>query len=645
MAAIYGLLATSPGLDLQASASSVQARLAYLAPDGFTAWQAQGCVIGHGALDVGPRTGHPTQPLRLRDGRICVSDGYVANFDELRRTLCPSGPLPDDAGLLALAVERWGCDFTDHVEGEFVLALWDPAARVLELVRDRLGARPVCYVQARGLFAFASTALALAGLPGATTGLDPLGIVTLWYDHANYRDPGHTAFAGIHALAPGHRLTLASGQVPTVRRYWRMQPLEPLRLRDEGEYVEAFREAFGGAVSRAMRGSSGTALMLSGGIDSAAILAAQRGFRADGVAGDLLCISAVLAPGNTDPHAQAENRNILAMTTHHPRALQFPVPVPAAHDALVNSADLAEAAWSFAHPADISLLVPSLACHVARAEGCRLILNGVDGDTITSSSGVYYQSNLIREGQWRRAWYESVRAAQVNTYLRGQSPLRLFARAVAAGLEPGAVRGWRHRRRTERVIRGIAAHPEMAPALADRCGLAERLRRADALRGGASQQDRCDHLAHWLGFSLAGSQQIAARQGLETRHPWCDQRVLDFFLRLPAEWRTRDGWTKYLVRRACEPALGAEVVWHSGKHHLGTWLNRQALQEAGPWVRQMLVEQRVVLGEYYRDDVVRDALRQLNRAQELSPHVCDTLLTMTALAGWLRQANQTRAQG
>lgn len=636
MAAIFGVIATSPRIDLVAAADRMQARLAYRAPDGFGRWSAPGCVLGHGALHVGEVAQAAAQPMHLADGRICVADGYVANFDDVRARLGIDQREPlDDGRLLALAVERWDTAFTDHVRGEFVVATWDPRAGRLHIARDQLGGRPVCYVHTPDLFAFASHSLALAGLPGVPALLDPVGIAATWHDDAIYLDDTSTSFLGISALAPAHQLAWQPGGTVELRRYWRLQPQEPRCSASAGELVEEFQQVFGDAVARSMRGSAKTSLMLSGGVDSGAILAARRGFRAGGDCEDLFCISAVLDPRVDDAGAIAENANILAMTAGHRRKLQFPVPVREDRDGMVSSADLGEVAWSWMHPADNSLLVPSLVCRLARAHGSRLMLNGVDGDNMTSA-GLHYVDSLVADGQLFHAWRESKLASRVNTYLKGQSAARIYARALAATLEPDVVRQFRQRRACERRIRNLGAHPVMAPGLASRAGLAARLREATERRLDRSPQQRCNHLAWWLGFSMAGSEGIVSRHGLEVRHPWCDLQVLEYFQRLPVGFRTRDGWTKWPVRMACAPAIGAEVAWHSGKGHLGGRLLRQVLEDAAPYLGGLLAGERESLQRYVRADVIREAERSLS-AGMIAPAVdCDSLLTIVALAGWLR---------
>jgi hypothetical protein len=84
------------------------------------------------------------------------------------------------------------------------------------------------------------------------------------------------------------------------------------------------------------------------------------------------------------------------------------------------------------------------------------------------------------------------------------------------------------------------------------------------------------------------------------------------------------------------------VVWHSGKEHLGSHLNRQVLQEAAPYLCQLLEGQRARLTEFVRDEAVTEAIAALAQADLADPEACDTTIVVTALAGWLRFANERR---
>jgi asparagine synthase (glutamine-hydrolysing) len=52
---------------------------------------------------------------------------------------------------------------------------------------------------------------------------------------------------------------------------------------------------------------------------------------------------------------------------------------------------------------------------------------------------------------------------------------------------------------------------------------------------------------------------------LEHRFPFLDYRVVEFGLQTPIPYLFKNGWTKYIVRRALEPFLPKEIIWRREK--------------------------------------------------------------------------------
>jgi len=644
MPAIYGFVGTpaNQSAELASIAGAIQRRMAHRAPDGFGTWSKDGAWMAHGALQLAS-TPQVAQPLRLADGRLLVVDGFVANDHDVRRELgIPDQSPLGDSQLLALALQRWQDRFHEHVHGEFALAVWDPVARHLDLWRDHLGARPLCYVQTPAWIGFASEAAALLALPDAPRAVDPLALVSVWCDEVNYQDHCHTSFKDIHQLPPAHHLRLQWRMEPAPRRYWRLQPREPMRLADEMQYVDAFREVFGTAVARAIREAGTAGLMLSGGIDSGAILAARRGFRPGVRAEGLLCVSAVAGEAIDDPGLLAESANIDQMTACEEDAVRFAVPAPP-DGRVVSEQDVVANALARPFPADISLQVPAHACRVARARGCRLMLNGLDGDNLMGR-GAYPMADLLRAGQWRQAWHEC-RAVGNNTYLHAMWPAQVLGHALYHAYAPDALRRGRAVRHGQRLLRGLRGHPVLQADVLERLGLEDRLLANVVHRARADPQHRCDHRAYWIGFSMRGAEDLVARQGMEIRFPWSDLRVVDFFERMPPAWASRHGWTKFVARKACESALGASAVWHIGKRHLGTLLNQQVVRAAGPQLASILQAEQEPLAGYYRREAIDRARQALHSSVTLPASQFAQALTIACMAGWWRQAHHSIDRG
>ena len=48
---------------------------------------------------------------------------------------------------------------------------------------------------------------------------------------------------------------------------------------------------------------------------------------------------------------------------------------------------------------------------------------------------------------------------------------------------------------------------------------------------------------------------------VETRLPYMDFRLVEFLANLPNDLKIRDGWTKYINRKALESCIPDEIVW------------------------------------------------------------------------------------
>src|SRR4029077_9719580 len=133
---------------LRAMTSAVRHR----GPDDAGDWidGAAGIALGHvrlAILDLSP-AGH--QPMHSASGRYVISfNGEIYNFRALRTTLERLGHRfrsQSDTEVLLTAVDQWGLrDAVQHLNGMFAFALWDRTERVLHLVRDRAGEKPLYY--------------------------------------------------------------------------------------------------------------------------------------------------------------------------------------------------------------------------------------------------------------------------------------------------------------------------------------------------------------------------------------------------------------------------------------------------------------------------------------------------------------------
>ncbi|MGE5640059.1 MAG: asparagine synthase (glutamine-hydrolyzing) [Clostridia bacterium] len=196
-------------------------------------------------------------------------DGSLANFQEIRKELEKRGyrfASNSHEELLLRAYQHWDKDVAKHLLGAFAFAIWDARKERLLLARDRFGEKPLyLHEKAGGLF-FASEAKALLEVPGAGGRVDA---GALWDCLAARYVPGpRTLFEGIRKLAPGTYVTWQLGRLQEVR-YW----FPPDRQAFSGKGAEDTEEQFSAHLQEAIRLRAGGGVLLSGGIDSAAMVA------------------------------------------------------------------------------------------------------------------------------------------------------------------------------------------------------------------------------------------------------------------------------------------------------------------------------------------------------------------------------------
>ena len=208
-------------------------------------------------------------------------DGTIANAAELRAELARKGyAFPRAAGAAAVsasgaelvlrAYQRWDREFVRRLRGAFAIALWDSRRQRLLLARDRFGERPLHLMEKGGSLFFASEPAALLALPGIEARVDLAAMRE--YLEGRYVSGERTLFAGIRRLGPARFAIWEFGRLRETR-YWFPPDRDPCP--ETGEALEEPVDGFGRRLREAVTdraGESGSAILLSGGLDSAALL-------------------------------------------------------------------------------------------------------------------------------------------------------------------------------------------------------------------------------------------------------------------------------------------------------------------------------------------------------------------------------------
>src|SRR5205823_7119867 len=213
------------------------------------------------------------EPMPNEDKTIwIVFNGEIYNFQELRHKLLEKGHVfrsKSDTEVILHLYEELGTECVRELRGMFAFALWDSSRRRLFIARDRVGIKPLYYASTAEGFSFASELKGLLTDSGVSRDLEPAALRTFLSFH--YIPGEATLFRSIRKLLPGHYLVIENGQI-TQRQYWdlRFQP-----VRDSISFTDAVDELYSllaSTVADHMIADVPVGILLSGGIDSSAVL-------------------------------------------------------------------------------------------------------------------------------------------------------------------------------------------------------------------------------------------------------------------------------------------------------------------------------------------------------------------------------------
>ena len=231
--------------------------------------------IGNRRLAIVDRA-HGRQPMTNAGGTAWITyNGEIFNHASLRRELQQSGYLfktLTDTEVVLHAYAAWGEDCVNRFNGQFAFAIWNNSDGTMFLARDRLGIAPLHYAVDTGRFVFASEAKAIFQHPAFRPALDPEGVAESLLCGSLFA--GRTMFRGVHALPPGHCLTVSPAGI-SVKEYWDipLRPADGAENGDESFYEPQILPLLEDAFAIRCSDEVPWGLMLSGGTDSSTLAA------------------------------------------------------------------------------------------------------------------------------------------------------------------------------------------------------------------------------------------------------------------------------------------------------------------------------------------------------------------------------------
>lgn len=601
------------GLDLERKIERMSSRLVHRGPDDSGAWIEPSCGLAFGfrrlAIVDLSALGH--QPMSSRTGRLTiVFNGEIYNFRLIARELEALGERfngGSDTEVLLAALERWGVEAAlKRCVGMFAFAVWDRDARTLTLARDRVGKKPLYYGWHDGVFFFASELKALREHPRFRPEIDR-NVLGLYMRHGYIPAP-YSIYRGIFKLQPGWALPLPvellhgrpalpgqGGQRPII--YWsladRIQELRrsPFHGTDE-EALDEFERLLSEAVGLRMIADVPLGAFLSGGIDSSLIVSlmqAQSG-------GPVRTFSIGFHERGYDEAAHA--RRVAAhLGTEHTELYVTPQETL---DVIPRLPELFDEPF-----ADSSEIPTFLVSQLARRH-VTVSLSGDGGDELFCGYTRYRWGDVIWRAlspfpaSLRRGIGASLAAVPPSLWECMAKPFRaLFPDALSFRDIGGKVE------RTLALLgmpefaelyqRMVSTHNDPLGFVRQAQDLMTPIIESRAFPSGLNRQEQMmyvDALTYLPDDILVKVDRSSMGVSLEARAPLLDHRVMEFSWKLPMRFKTRDGTSKWIMRRLLSKFVPA-TLFERPKMGFGVPVEHWLRRELRGWAGDLLSEARL----------------------------------------------------
>lgn len=539
--------------------------LRHRGPDAEGWWLSDDATLGlgHRRLSILDLSEHGSQPMHSLDGRYCiVYNGELYNYRELRdghirRGIRYHGE-SDTEVVLNHFILLDSNALTDF-DGMFAFAIWDKLKHELFCARDRFGEKPFYYTFENGRrFVFASEIKALFAA-GVSRRINHGMLCSYFRNPACARvadAPDATYYEGVSKLPSATFLRVRKDGTRTTERYWAIDACAESRDLSFREATEEFRRVFFQSVSRRLRSDVPVGSSLSGGIDSSAIVCAIP--RLD--AGVRYNTFSARFPG-----FEQDEGEFIDLVNRQAGAIPNSV-YPSATDLVRDLRDMfyfqdepVESASAFGQWSVMRL---------AKESGVVVLLDGQGGDEIAAGYHEYFTAYLAEMS--RREPGESITESAA---ILDRLSLVVSPYTVDAGRQTVSKAGRSSLRIKARARRLLAKTPvgRVIPATTFlsrsylwEYGYDSRLTSERPLLtlNQALRSDLIDgKFEHYLRYADRNSM----AHSREVRLPFLSHELVEFMFSLPARYKMRRGWTKYLVREALKDIVPDRVLWRKEK--------------------------------------------------------------------------------
>ena len=510
-------------------------------PDGFGYFFGDNIALGHRRLKIIDLSENAKQPMCNENQDMwIVYNGEVYNFKEIRQELEQKGhqfKSNSDTEVVLHAYEEWGESCLGKFNGMFAFAIWNSRNQELFLARDRAGVKPLYYYLDRNKFIFASEIKAILEFDVEKKLNKPI----LW-DFFNYGilAGDETLIENIKTLPPAHYFILKNNKI-TAKKWWDFE--FAAENKPESAWISELRSQIMQSVQKRMVSDVPIGAFISGGIDSACIVACMKKF-SENVKTFYVC------------SGDSEERKSAELTAKYFNTEHSEIFVSANEFA----EEMKEMIWHYDMPLPWPSAIPLYFVSKLSHGKATVVLTGEGSDEIFAG---YRRYSLLK------------RTTEINNKIKF---LPQFARNSSFNLSSFLFKDVRYRKNIEILLKGF--NFEYATGVnaitSEREKLLKNLPKDKVLQSqiaalfNEKQADFVSRLLYldfktYLAELLVKQDKMGMAASIEARTPFLDYNLIELAAKIPSNLKLKGNTGKYIFKKAMETILPKEIIWQKKK--------------------------------------------------------------------------------
>jgi len=595
MCGIAGIINQNKNSIIDSELKRMTSLVAHRGPDGEGFYKHKNLGFGHRRLSILDLSDAGHQPMTLDNDYVITYNGEVYNYIELRNELKKLGhqfSTQTDTEVILAAYREWGTACVSRFNGMWAFAIHDLKKQIVFCSRDRFGVKPFYYTVINNKFLFGSEIKQFSDFKNdwnVNKGILMDYLIFNLIDHKN-----ECFFDGVHKLPGSHNLIydLETDQFE-IKKYYTISINKDVTSLNEIESLQAFKTEINRSVDWRLRSDVKVGSCLSGGLDSSYIstLAGNK-YSYEHERFSAVTAQSIDIDQDESPFAQkVVDANDFKWLVTTPTAADFGFFLD---DVIYNQEE------PFINP---SVFMQYFVMKKAKEGGITVLLDGQGADEV-----------LMGYPRYLGAYFKSLPANQLLTNIyKSQNQYGVSALSILKYYLYFTSFSVRYKRNmwnfsnVNKKYSGLV-DPEMIRKLVESSKDIKELQQLEI---------SSTILPSLLRYEDKNSMSCS----IESRLPFLDWNFVELALSINGQFKIKDGWSKYILRKSMQGLLPDAITWRKKKFGFNppTSLWFDSLPDMNSLIHQSPILNEVFDGKIpeYQDDNVKWRLLNISKWEKI----------------------------